>query len=389
MVTLETAEKALKQVYLGVVADQLNVGVNPLLAKIKQTTSDVWGKEIIKLAPYGLNGGVGAGTETGNLPTAASNNYDRFKLELKNLYGTIELSDKAIRASQSNEGAFVNLLNAEMDGLLKASKFNLGRMLFGDGKGILGKVGVAANSKTITMTSVKNFMEGMVVDIYKSADNSIYSSFAGIRIVGVDRIAKTVTIDTATSVAFAVGDYFTVQGSLNNEITGLGAIFEGESLYGLSKAERSWLVPKNIKNVGKISTGKMQEGIDFVDEVAGSQINFIVCSYDVRRAYLECLALSRTNIDYLNLDGGYKALSYNGIPLVADRFVEDGTMYMLNSDDFKLHQLCDWRWLEGDGGRVIKQKSNSATYNATLVKYADMICDKPIGQVKMSGITAE
>jgi len=84
MVTLETAEKALKSVYLNVVADQLNVGVNPLLAKIEQTSADVWGKEIIKLVPYGLNGGIGAGTETGSLPTPAPNNYDRFKLELKN-----------------------------------------------------------------------------------------------------------------------------------------------------------------------------------------------------------------------------------------------------------------------------------------------------------------
>ena len=68
MVSLETAEKALKSVYLGVVQDQLNVGVNPLLAKIQQTTSDVWGKEIIKMVPYGMNGGIGAGTEIGELP---------------------------------------------------------------------------------------------------------------------------------------------------------------------------------------------------------------------------------------------------------------------------------------------------------------------------------
>lgn len=46
------------------------------------------------------------------------------------------------------------------------------------------------------------------------------------------------------------------------------------------------------------------------------------------------------------------------------------------------------RWLEGDNGKVIKQKAGSATYSATLVKYADMICDKPIGQAKLSGITA-
>ena len=39
MITLENAEKALKDVYLDVVANQLNMNANPLLGKIKQTTS--------------------------------------------------------------------------------------------------------------------------------------------------------------------------------------------------------------------------------------------------------------------------------------------------------------------------------------------------------------
>ncbi|MDE7070825.1 MAG: phage major capsid protein [Clostridia bacterium] len=388
MVTLETAEKALKSVYLNVVADQLNVGVNPLLAKIEQTTSDVWGKEIIKLVPYGINGGIGAGTETGELPTPASNNYDRFKLELKNLYGTIELSDKAIRASQSNTGAFVNLLNAEMEGLLKASKFNLGRMLYGDGSGSLATC-KANSGSVINLDSVRNVMEGMVVDVYSKASGTVYSDLKGVRIVSVDRINNAITVSANVATSVENGDIVTVQGSRENELTGLGAIFSDRDLYGLSREGRSWLKPKQYENVGSINTAKIQSAIDYIDEVAGSQIDFIVCSYDVRRAYLDYLALTRTNVDYMNLDGGFKALSYNGIPLIADRFVESGTMYLLNSSDFKLHQLCDWRWLEGDNGKVIKQKAGSATYGATLVKYADMICDKPIGQAKLSGITVE
>ena len=389
MVTLETAEKALKSVYLNVVADQLNVGVNPLLAKIEQTSADVWGKEIVKLVPYGLNGGIGAGTETGALPSPAPNNYDRFKLELKNLYGTIELSDKAIRASQSNTGAFVNLLNAEMEGLLKASKFNLGRMLYGDGSGTLASVseGASTASATIALDSVRNIMEGMVVDVISSTSGNAYSDLTGVRVKSVDRVNKTITVDAVPTSKVAKDDVVTVQGSKNNELTGLGAIFSQKDLYGLSRAGRSWLNPKQYENVGAISSSAIQSAIDYIDEVAGSQIDFIVCSYDVRRAYLEHLALTRTNIDYMNLDGGFKALSYNGIPLVADRFVENGCMYLLNSKDFKIHQLCDWRWLEGDNGKVIKQKAGTATYGATLVKYADMICDKPIGQVKLSGIT--
>ena len=65
MVTLTSAQDALKTVYLGVVSDQLNISANPLLSKINQTTRDVWGKEVRKLAPYGINGGIGAGTEEG------------------------------------------------------------------------------------------------------------------------------------------------------------------------------------------------------------------------------------------------------------------------------------------------------------------------------------
>ena len=40
MVTLTTAENALKTVYLGVVSDQLNINANPLLAKIKHSNAD-------------------------------------------------------------------------------------------------------------------------------------------------------------------------------------------------------------------------------------------------------------------------------------------------------------------------------------------------------------
>ncbi|MBQ9791097.1 MAG: phage major capsid protein, partial [Clostridia bacterium] len=83
-----------------------------------------------------------------------------------------------------------------------------------------------------------------------------------------------------------------------------------------------------------------------------------------------------------------KAISYNGIPVIADRFVPEDTMYLLNTKDFELHQLCDWQWLEGNDGKIIKQKEGYPTYTATLVKYADLICDKPNGQAKLSGITA-
>lgn len=386
MVTLSSAENALKTLYLGVVADQLNTAVNPLLAKISQTTSDVWGKEIRKLAPFGINGGIGAGTEDGTLPYAASNNYAQFVLTLKNLYGTIEISDKAIRASENNSGAFVNLLEAEMEGLVKASKFNFGRMLFGDGSGVIAKVS-AQSGNTLTVDSVKNVMEGMVVDVLSATTKGVLIS--GRRIVDIDRAAKKITLGGAqlSSVTVSAGDYVTVQGSYNNELTGLGAIFgNSATLYGLQRSGNKWLTPYKA-TASALTDVVIQKAIDTLDEVAGSAADFIVCSSGVKRAYQDYLITNRSNIDVMNLQGGYKAISYNGIPVVSDRFAPDGTMYILNTADFHLHQLCDWRWLEGDDGKVIKQVANKPVYTATLVKYADMICDRPIGQAVITGIT--
>lgn len=83
MITLATAEKALKEVYLDVVSDQLNTTVNPLLARLEKTARDVYGNNINKLVPYGLSGGIGAGSEDGDLPKAMGNKYARFTASLK------------------------------------------------------------------------------------------------------------------------------------------------------------------------------------------------------------------------------------------------------------------------------------------------------------------
>ncbi|MCK9574968.1 MAG: phage major capsid protein [Clostridia bacterium] len=391
MVTLTNAENALKTVYLGVVSNQLNTNINPLLGKIKQSTADVWGKEVRKLAPYGLNGGIGAGTEDGDLPSAAANNYVQFVSSLKNLYGTIEISDKAIRASANNAGAFVNLLNAEMEGLVKASSFNFGRMLYGNGSGIIATISDSDDTtQTLTVDSVRNIMEGMVIDIY--AGSSAVAGLTGARITTIDRKLSTVKIDKTFTLAEVTGTLtMSVQNSRGLELTGLGAIFDEDvtTLYGVDRTVQAWMNPYSVDmtSATELSDISIQTAIDYLDEVAGSTVDFIVCSAGVKRAYQEYLNTYKRNVDIMNLEGGYKALSYSGIPLVSDRFVPSGTLYLLNTKEFTLHQLCDWKWLEGEDGRVIKQNAGKATYTATLVKYADLICDKPSGQAMLYDIT--
>ena len=385
MIDLTSAQSALKDAYLSAVSNILNTKTNPLFAKIKQSSTDVYGRQIIKVAPIGINGGVGAGSETGELPQAKGNNYVQLKTTLKNLYGTLEISDKAIRASASNNGAFVDLLSAEMEGLLNSSKFNLSRMLYGDGTGAVATV-VSVADNAVTMDNVKNLIEGMVVDVYNAQGTQ--TSNTGLRIKYVDRTTKTVTF-TTTPAAMGEGDVLYVQGSKNNEITGLGAIFNtSANIYGLSRAENKWLNPYVSTTTQEINDNVLQTAIDFLEENSGSNIDFITCGAAVRRAYLQYLACYRRNVDVMTLESGHKAISFEGIPMVVDRFVADDTLYLLDTSKFTLHQLCDWEWIEGEGGNILRQKPGYPAYTATLVKYADLVCEQPNGQAKISGIKA-
>ena len=227
-------------------------------------------------------------------------------------------------------------------------------------------------------------MEGMTVDIY-SADGVRDNSISGARIMAIDRASKVVTLSHSASAKIGEGCKVYVQGSKNNEITGLEAIFGGsDNIYGLSRKDYSFLTPYTNTVDGKVTVSAIQDAIDAVEETSGGAIDFIVASYNVRKQYVDHLSQTRMNVDYLTLDGGYKALSYSGVPFVADRFVADGDMYLLNSADFKLHQLCDWRWLEGESGSVLHQVPGKACYSATLVKYADLLCERPMGQAKLT-----
>ncbi len=389
-VNLTNADNALKTYYLDAVTEQLNLNANPFLASIRHSSEDVWGKEVRKLAIHGVNGGIGAGTEDGNLPTANGNNYAQFVTTLKNLYGVIEISDKAVRASENNAGAFVNLLNAEMEGLVKSSSFNLGRMLFGDGSGFIAKVNSIVQGM-VFVDSAKNLAEGMIIDFY-TEDGTLIEGAKGRTIVALDRKEKILFLSGSALDGSLVPNKskIAIQGSHNNEITGLGAIFDAENptLYGLNKEANPWLNPYVKEDVGQLDELKLQTAIDEIEENSGSSVNFIICSWGVRRALQKMLSANRFN-DTVELAGGYRAMTYNGIPIVVDRFCPEGTMYLLNTEDFQLHQLCDWQWLEGDDGKVLRQVVGKPVYTATLVKYADLICARPCGQGMLSGIMEE
>ncbi len=386
-INLTTADNALKTFYLDAISEQLNKKISPFFAQIKHTTKDVYGKEVRKLVSYGMNGGISAGSEDGDLPRNSNNNYQCLVSTLKNLYGVIEISDKAIRASENNAGAFVNLLDAEMEGLINASTENFSRMLFGDGKGVLCKV-ESISSGNVKVDSTRFLKPGMIID-FRYPGGGIVEGLGGRKIqeINSDSMFK---IDTSMTIGNVIeGGLVTIQNSYCNELTGLEEIFSNELslLYGLSRVENNWFNPYKKNNAGEIDELAIQTAIDEIEEKSGETPNLIICSWGVRRALQKLFSQNKRSVDIVELNGGYKAMSYNGIPIVVDKYCPKGCMYILNTDFFELHQLCDWQWLADDDGRVLKQIPGKPTYTATLVKYAELMCSKPYAQGVIRGIT--
>ena len=391
MVTLQTAENALKNVYLGVISNQLNVAVNPLLAQIKHSTSNIYGKEIRKAAPVGINGGIGAGAEDGELPLTSKTNYVQFVAQLKNLYGRLDITDKAIRATSNNISSFVNLLNDEMERLIEASNFNLGRMLYGTGDGVIAVVDAVNSTQGFVRllgSGIQNFVEGMVVRMQDISGSNKHLNYT-FTVTKIDKANNYVYVTNNNDLyngSIAKNSKIWVQNSWDSEITGIEGIFSNDTLYGLTKADNPWLNPYVSTGTTYISDNAIQSAIDHLEDYANSTVNYIATTKAVRRLYQEYLSAYRRNIDVTELAGGFKTITYNGIPVVGDRFVPDNTMYLLNTNDFTMYELCDWKWLEDESGRILKQNPNYPTYTATLVKYCELMCDRPNGQAKISNI---
>lgn len=293
MVTLTTANNALKDVYLGVLSNQLNDNIDCVLGKIAQTTSDIFGKKII-VSAY-ING-----------------KQYQLKSELANIYGKIEISDKAVRVSQNSAGAFVNLLNSEM--------------------------------------------EQLVLNTSRQITNAFY---------GKDKPYEYMTEQEKKTYKPLV-------------LNGLRYLFNDKEklLYGVNREE----IKPITKTISKFTDNAIQEIIDDYNE----DVNFIICSHNTKRAYMEYLRNSNRNIGLMEFNGGFKCITFNGIiPIATNKNVPDNEIYLINTDDFKLHQLCDWQWMEGEDGNVLRQVPCYPKYSAQLVKYANYICIQPHKQIKV------
>lgn len=295
MVLLQTAENALKEVYLAVLSNQLDMASSPVLAQIKQSSKDIWGKEIRMLPNWHTN----------------YDDYPVLVANVEDMSGNIEISDKAIRASQNSTGAFINLLTAEMESLLRVTSKALSDAFFTEDKEFIDVNGQKLNNHRRINTS------------------------------------------------------------------GLKELFsDSPKLYGLERAKYKELNPL-VKTIKEFNPYEIQEIIDNHND----RVDFMICHPNTKRKYQE---KSKNQIIEIKEMGLFKCLLFNqSIPIVTVKEMPENEIYLISTEDFTLHQLCDWMWIENESGHILRQVGAKPVYNATLVKYANYICENPYKQIKI------
>lgn len=161
-------------------------------------------------------------------------------------------------------------------------------------------------------------------------------------------------------------------------LNGLKALFENAIYCGVNKKEYS-LEPTTIK-IKDLDF----EYLRLFIENENDEINFMICSPYIKRKFEEYEMSHYRNINIIEQVNGYKCFEFtNNIIMQTYKYLPDNVIYFVNSRDFKIHQLCDWQWIEDDNGKIVTKIESSSTSKATLVKYANLVCHNPEKQIRV------
>ena len=293
MITIESVEKALKDVYLAVVSDQLDNRTSSVLSKISQTTNDVWGNNIM-------------------VSSCIYDEYYTFVKPLATIKMPILLSDKALRSCGNSSVALVNLLSDVIANAISDTSRKIRQAFFSE------------DSKPLLLPKDEQY-EPLL-------------------------------------------------------LSGMRELFDENShtLYGIDEEKHPQIVPK-VEKLQSFDPIKIQEIIDNTND----EIDVIVVSSSIRRDYMQYLMDHKQLIEQIDMGNGFHGILFNGsIPLVSAP-VDKDTIYLINTKDFKFHQLCDWSWLENAEGRILQQVIGKPIYSAQLIKYGNYICHNPHKQIKI------
>ena len=402
--TLTTMNAALKKLYLPRLQSTVNTAT-VLLSRLERVLKEksVSGQSAIvpiNLRPSEAIASLGDGDP---LPTPQNQTLVESAVGYNYLYGTIRITHPTIAASRNEAGAWTKVISAEMEGLERDLRNDVNRQLFGYGAGSLGTVKTTQSSgsgKAIVMNPGHQIKRNMVIQMFDDpaltgaielgtlTSGGTAGTGATVASVSGDTVNITITGDQT----WEAGDHVMRLGSRGNEMMGLQGIIDDASktsgigafvstLQGIVRGD----YPEWNANVFEGSTPGTGRNItdtlldDSILEIEESGEGNLTCGVTSRtqfRKIAQLMTPDRRYSDAMELNGGFKSISWGGIPIFWDANCPvdvngNDMLFWLDENELSIYQLADWNWDDEDGN-VLHRNEGYATYDGTLYYYANM-----------------
>ena len=332
------------------------------------------GRRWVLPAHKSRNEGVGAIDEGGTIPTAGQQGWVDFIDVLRHNLGSIEITRYAIRLSRRKPGAFVRLLEAETEGLVRDLRKDVNRQAYGNQTGALAAV-TADGANTVTVDSVQYLRVGMRIDFIDSTNDTVLASNRTISAINAS--TKVVTYSGADATA-TTNHRLCRTGNWKKEIHGLGNLIGSTgTIHSVDStaAGNEWWRSITFSNGGNPFNEDLgQQVIDGVGTSGNGEVELLLTTRGVRRRYVNTLKSEKrfTDKESVTLRGGFKAVMFNEFPLVFDDDCPKGTMWFLNTEALAWIFLPDgdqpgnWDWVDDDGAILTRKADRTDAFEGYL-----------------------
>lgn len=360
---------ALFKTKFGKMSENAYNSANVLLGTINKKY-DFVGDEMKVAVPTFFAGGVGSGI----LPTANPASAAKATIQAKKVYATTEIEREAVKASLSDEGAFVEGLKWVTQKTVESYNRNASRILFGDGTGALGTINANASGSAaapVIVISAATWVEGYWEEndyVNVGTDASVF------RIDGVAPATRAITLTRLSGsldlTSAGSGAIVYMQNSKDNDPLGLMGVCDATSstLYGVNVARR-WQATQIAAGGAGIGADIINELLIGVQAKCGKTPKKIMTSYTQYRKilnFLEDHKIYQVDPRASELKG---KISFSGIEYIsdagpvgifADRMCQDNRLYAVNTDFITSYHRPDFGWFDDDGTVFLRLASDDA-----------------------------